>query len=118
MVTFEAIDLPGLTEAERAFRLGTGELVVVSITRRQSPEGWLALNVDARMINEDGTTATFDGVPIAVPTKTVSVPLVALANGITSVDHVRATATPEIIQQLVNYSAALRAWAKVPAANE
>ncbi len=117
MVTFEAIDLPGLTEAERAFRVATGELIVVSFTRRNAPEGWLAFNVDARQVNEDGTTAVFDGVPVAVPTKTVSVPAAALASGVVSIDHVRATATSEAVQQVVNYIAALKAWAKVPAAN-
>lgn len=118
MVTFEPVEMPGLSEAERAFRVATGELIVVSFTRRNAPEGWLAFNVDARQINEDGTTAVFDGVPVAVPTKTVSVPAAALASGVVSIDHVRATATAEAVQQAVNYIAALKAWAKVPVANE
>ena len=117
MLTYEPAEVAGLGEAERAFRLSTGELVVTSFSRREATsDGWIAFNVNARVINEDGTTAEIDGVPLIVPTTTVSIHGTALAAGSVTVESLRAQHTAEVIQRVCNYAAAIRAWSRVPAA--
>lgn len=112
----EPIEIAGLTPAERAFLLDSGERVVVRITRAPTPDQrFIAMKVVARLVQADGTTVQVGDTPAVAPGWVRSISADGLATGVTTIQAEMAAATVEACERARRHAAALRAWAVVPA---
>lgn len=112
----EPIDIPGLGEAERAFVTEAGDIVVVRITRTDTPDQrFVALKVESWLVNESGEVMEIGGAPVRPPADVRSILVDALTNGALTIQGEMADATVEAIQKAVRFAAAMRAWALIPA---
>jgi hypothetical protein len=114
--TFTSVDVPSLTAGQRAFRLDSGELIVVQIRRIDSkPEdAQVNMKVEAFRANDDGSIMSVDGIPQQIPAHVHSMNMAALAEGQVVIENEMADATVKAIERLRNHLAALKAWAKIP----
>lgn len=104
--------LPGLTAAQRAFRLDNGEIVVVETTRQDIgddphnlvSQAHVAIKVRAWKANADGSPARdAGGKVLEIPAKVESVLTSALAEGTADLDHL-------MVQFTVDALARARTW--------
>lgn len=114
--TMRALDnAPGLAKNERAFELDSGKRVAVRVQRQESQEqGFICIEAGARELNQDGSTATLDGVPVVCPPKIRTIHVDLLTEGLTTIEDEIAEATTEAVRRMNNHTAALRAWRKIP----
>jgi hypothetical protein len=113
----QPIEIPGLSQCERAFVLEGGCLAVVSITRVETPDArHVAMRVAARQVDESGATVAIGGVPVVAPTSVTTILTDAIASGTTTIQSEMARATTEAVDKLVRHRAAMLAWAVIPSA--
>lgn len=109
-------DVPNLREHEEAWALGTGETVGVRIRRAGRTEHSVSFWVDARLLEDDGSTKPVAGEPCECPRGSHTIALDALTSGATTVavelDYLRRRAC----WRARNHKAILLALEAVPAA--
>ncbi|HEX7242104.1 MAG TPA: hypothetical protein VF263_17600 [Longimicrobiaceae bacterium] len=104
-----------LDHTERAFELHGGEKVAVRIVQHESADdGFLTIMVEGRLIDDTGETALEEGVPPRVRT----INKAALSEGRITIEGEMGEATTDMVRQVRNNVAAIRAWQKIPAASK
>ncbi|HEX2093312.1 MAG TPA: hypothetical protein VHG28_12970 [Longimicrobiaceae bacterium] len=107
---------PGLDHAERGFELESGEKMAVRIVQHESQdEGFITMMVEGRLIDDAGATALEEGVPVVCPPKVRTIHKAALSEGQVTIEGEMAEATTDMLRQVKNNLAAIRAWQKIPA---
>ncbi len=107
---------PGLDRAERGFEMESGEKMAVRIVQHESQdEGFITMMVEGRLIDDAGATALEEGVPVVCPPKVRTINKAALSEGQVTIEGEMADATTDMLRQVKNNLAAIRAWQKIPA---
>jgi hypothetical protein len=118
----ESISLAGLLDSERAFKLDSGELAVVDITRRTDTpdEHSMAVEINARIVDASGATVTLDdfgtAVPLKLPAKVHTIHKSAIAEGAVNFFDELASQTVDACDRLRKHAVALRSFLRVPVA--
>lgn len=111
----DPIEIPGLGEAERAFQVDGGEIVVVRITRHKTPDDrFIGLKVESWLATEEGDVVQIGGAPARPPASVRTVLVDALSSGALTIQGVMADATVEAVDKALRHAAAMRAWAMIP----
>lgn len=111
----ENIAIPGLKDCERAFRVDTGEIVVVRITRSTTLDArFIAFKIDAWLATEDGDVVEIDGVPAIAPAEVRTILTDAIASGALTIEGEMADATIRAVEKALRHATAMRAWSRIP----
>lgn len=113
--------VPGIDEArERAFDLDEG-VAKVRVTRRDisetaqpDDEEYVALKVQACLVDQRGEPVEVGGSAVECPAKVHTIAASALAEGKVDIENERARATVEAVERLKRHRAAMEAWEKLP----
>lgn len=107
-------DVPNLRPGEEAWRLDTGELVGIRVLRAGRSEKSIALRLESRLLNDDGSTVEVDGEACECRPTHHTVILDALTNGDTNMDAEWNFLRRRGAWRARNHRTALEALARVP----
>lgn len=119
----QAVDIAGLPEHQKAFRIDTGELVVVETTQKEigdnpqnlTPEHHIALRVRAWKAKDDGTPEEdAAGLPLEIPHKVHSIVSAALAEGTVNLENALVQFTLDALQRTKTWLVVKRHMARIP----
>lgn len=112
----EPVEIAGLSENQRAFRLPSGQIIVIEMGKGSTtnPERELPIKVRSWPVMENGQRISdSDGVLVEYPAKVETINLSAVGEGKLTVDGERARATVDALERAERLLVAQRAWAKL-----